>query len=71
MGKNISVPQFKEINMDCGTDLNKRLKKLTKLKYSDMEGREDHPSISITFLHSGEWCISLTAENENVMTFFC
>ncbi|MBQ7402741.1 MAG: hypothetical protein IJW05_04810 [Lentisphaeria bacterium] len=70
MGKIISVPQFKEINMDCGTDLNKRLKKLTKLKYSDMEGREDHPSISITFLHSGEWCISLTAENENVMTFF-
>ena len=70
MGKIISVPQFKEINMDCGTDLNKRLKKLTKLKYSDMEGREDHPSISITFLHSGEWCISLTAENDNVMTFF-
>ena len=70
MEKIISVPQFKEINMDCGTDLNKRLKKLTKLKYSDMEGREDHPSISITFLHSGEWCISLTAENENVMTFF-
>lgn len=56
--------------MDCGKELNKRLKQLTKLKYSDMEGREDNPSISITFLHSGEWCIALTAENENVLTFF-
>ena len=43
---------------------------MTKLKYSDMEGREDNPSISITFLHPGEWCISMTGENENVMLFF-
>ena len=35
-----------------------------------MEGREDNPSISITFLHPGEWCISMTGENENVMLFF-
>ena len=56
--------------MECGKDLNKRLKQLTKLKYSDMEGREDHPSISITFLHPGEWCVAMTGENENVMLFF-
>ena len=56
--------------MECGKELNKRLKQLTKLKYSDMEGRQDNPSISITFLHSGEWFIALTTENENVMTFF-
>ena len=56
--------------MECGKDLNKRLKQLTKLKYSDMEGREDNPCISITFIHPGEWCIAMTGENENVMLFF-
>lgn len=56
--------------MDCGTELNKRLGKLTSLKYSDMEGRTDFTSLSITFLHSGEWQIALTSGREDVITFF-
>lgn len=56
--------------MDCGKDLNERLKKFTEMTYSDMDGRKDHPSLSITFLNSGEWHIALTAGYEDVMTFF-
>lgn len=56
--------------MDCGKELNKRLKQFTKLKYSDMEGRQDNPAVSVTFLNSGEWHISLTSGNEDVMVFF-
>ena len=56
--------------MDCGKELNVRLQKLTELQYSDMEGRVDNPSLSITFLNTGEWHIALTAGYEDVMTFF-
>jgi hypothetical protein len=56
--------------MDCEKELNVRLQQFTELEYSDMDGRVDHPSLSITFLPSGEWHIALTAGSEDVMTFF-